>query len=254
MCFDSLPLAQKFYANYAKKVGFVTKVRNTNFDKTKKKSKIPINQAIHCTRESYRESWVKAATRANRIIATRCRTRMYVMLDREKESWIVSRLKLRYSHPCSTKKAVHYHEYRELTMHAKCVRCVGTAPRGDHHYQCKAMAGAIRKVLSDTVHQWCIWHILKKSQFKLKGYTRYRELNAKMNHIVWNSPSANSFKNFMPIDESSTGIERQFQREYTSNKFRDVQLELRKRADCIVRPTEQHGDSISIKVDEQKIV
>ncbi|KAL4316306.1 hypothetical protein AHAS_Ahas15G0271900 [Arachis hypogaea] len=46
---------------------------------------------------------------------------MYVMLDREKECWVVSRLELRHSHPCSAKKAVHYHEYRELTMHAKCV-------------------------------------------------------------------------------------------------------------------------------------
>ncbi|RYR59689.1 hypothetical protein Ahy_A05g025612 [Arachis hypogaea] len=45
------------------------------------------------------------------------------------------------------------------------------------------MAGAIRKVLPGTVHRWCIWHIMKKSQFKFGGYTRYGELNAKMNHI-----------------------------------------------------------------------
>ncbi|XP_052118927.1 protein FAR-RED IMPAIRED RESPONSE 1-like [Arachis duranensis] len=121
MIFDSLHLAQEFYANYAKKVGFVTKVRNTNFDKTRKKSKIPVNQFLHCTREGYQESRVKAATRENRITATICRTRMYVMLDREKECWVVSRLKLRHSYPYSAKKDVHYHEYRELTMHAKCI-------------------------------------------------------------------------------------------------------------------------------------
>ncbi|XP_025670217.1 protein FAR1-RELATED SEQUENCE 5-like [Arachis hypogaea] len=121
MSFGSLPLAQKFYANYAKKVGFVTKIRNTNFDKTRKKSKIPVNQSIYSTREGYRESRVNAATRANRITAMRCRERMYVMLDKEKESWVVSRLELRHSHRCSAKKAVHYHEYRELTMHVKCV-------------------------------------------------------------------------------------------------------------------------------------
>ncbi|XP_015931863.1 protein FAR-RED IMPAIRED RESPONSE 1-like [Arachis duranensis] len=105
----------------AKKVGFVTKVRNTNFDKMQKESKIPVNQFLHCTREGYRESRVKAATRTNRITATRCRVRMYVMLDREKECWVVYRLELRHSHPCLAKKAVRYHEYRELTMHAKCV-------------------------------------------------------------------------------------------------------------------------------------
>ncbi|KAL4381732.1 hypothetical protein AHAS_Ahas04G0162900 [Arachis hypogaea] len=88
MYFDLLSMAKKFYA---KKVGFVTKVRNMNFDKTRKESKIPINQSIHCMREGYRESRVKAATWTNRITATRCRVKMYVMLDREKESWIVSR-------------------------------------------------------------------------------------------------------------------------------------------------------------------
>ncbi|RYR42945.1 hypothetical protein Ahy_A08g039375 [Arachis hypogaea] len=46
---------------------------------------------------------------------------MYVMLDNEKESWVVSRLKLRHSHPYLAKKVVHYYEYRELTMHVKCV-------------------------------------------------------------------------------------------------------------------------------------
>ncbi|RYQ96545.1 hypothetical protein Ahy_B08g092333 [Arachis hypogaea] len=258
---------------------------------------------------------------------------MYVMLDNENECWVVSRLELRHSHPCSAEKAVHYHEYRELTMHAKCVitdndeagirpnktylalanevggsanldfseknvrnyitrnlrcsddnedfqgmmnyfvqmkeinpnffyamdvddankfrsalwvdaRCTAsyeyygdvvsfdtTYRRNRHgllfasfvginHHgkstllgcsllgskeissfewgiitdQCKAMTGAIRNVLPDTVHRWCIWHIMKKSQFKLGGYARYGELNAMMNHIVWNSPSTESFE------------------------------------------------------------
>ncbi|RYR68064.1 hypothetical protein Ahy_A03g014525 [Arachis hypogaea] len=119
---DELELRhEEFYANYAKKLGVVTKVRNTNFDKTRKDAKIHVNQSLHCTQESYRESRVKAATRSNRITATRCKARMYVILDREKECWVVSRVELRHSHPYSAKKAVHYHEYMELTMHAKCV-------------------------------------------------------------------------------------------------------------------------------------
>ncbi|RYR08295.1 hypothetical protein Ahy_B05g075902 [Arachis hypogaea] len=72
-----------------------------NFDKIRKDSKIRVNQSIHCNREGYRESRVKASTGANRITGTR--------------------LELGYSHPCSVKKSVHYHEYRELTLHAKCV-------------------------------------------------------------------------------------------------------------------------------------
>ncbi|RYQ95153.1 hypothetical protein Ahy_B08g090207 [Arachis hypogaea] len=63
--FDSLQKAQEFYCNYAKKLGFVTRIRNTNFDKTRKESKIPINQSIHFSHEGYRESRVKAATRNN---------------------------------------------------------------------------------------------------------------------------------------------------------------------------------------------
>ncbi|RYR13093.1 hypothetical protein Ahy_B04g070268 isoform C [Arachis hypogaea] len=43
------------------------------------------------------------------------------MLDREKECWVVSIVELKHSHPCSAEKVIHYHEYRELTMHAKCV-------------------------------------------------------------------------------------------------------------------------------------
>ncbi|RYQ85462.1 hypothetical protein Ahy_B10g105026 [Arachis hypogaea] len=234
MSFGSLPLTQKFYANYAKKVGFVTKIRNTNFDKTWKESKIPVNQSIYCMREGYRESRVNAATRANRITATRCRARMYVMLDKEKESWVVSRLEWRHSHPCSAKKAVHYHEYRELTMHAKCVITnndeAGIRPNktylalanevgrhslpfaffvGVNHHGKSTLLGCallgseeipsfewvfMQWVLPDTVHRWCIWHIMKKSQFKLGGYARYGELNAMMKHIVWNSPLTESFK------------------------------------------------------------
>ncbi|KAL4337138.1 hypothetical protein AHAS_Ahas12G0080200 [Arachis hypogaea] len=308
--FGSLSLAQKFYENYAKKVGFVTKIRNTNFDKTLKESKIPVNQSIQCTREGYRESRVNVATWTNRITATRCRARMYVMLDKEKESWVVSRLELRHSHPCLAKKAVHYHEYRELAMHAKCVitdndeasikpnktylalanevggssnlsfseknvrnyitrklRCADDNAdfKGMMNYfvrmkeinpnffyaidvddankfrsalrvdvRCKASYEYYGDVVSfDTTYrrnrhglpfaffvgvnhhgkstllgcallgrekipsfEWVFtqWHIMKKSQFKLKGYARCGELNVKMNHIVWNFPSADSFE------------------------------------------------------------
>ncbi|XP_057755525.1 protein FAR1-RELATED SEQUENCE 5-like [Arachis stenosperma] len=50
----------------------------------------------------------------------------------------------------------------------------------------------------------------------------------------------------------STGIERQFQQEYTSSMFRSLQVEVRKKTDCVVRSIEQKGDTISIAVDEQK--
>ncbi|XP_072076584.1 protein FAR1-RELATED SEQUENCE 5-like [Arachis hypogaea] len=86
--FDSLQRAQEFYSNYSKKVGFVTRIRNTNFDKTRKELKVPINQSIHCSREGYRESRVKAAMRVKRITTAGCKERMYVMLDRHNDNWL----------------------------------------------------------------------------------------------------------------------------------------------------------------------
>ncbi|XP_072078114.1 protein FAR-RED IMPAIRED RESPONSE 1-like [Arachis hypogaea] len=231
---------------------------------------------------------------------------MYVMLDREKESWIAARLELRHSHPCSAEKAVHYLEYRELTMHAKCVITdndeAGIRPNKTYlslanevggssnlsflekdvrnyitrilrcaddnadfkemmNYfvrmkeinpnffyaidvddankfrsalwvdaRCRASYEYYRDVVSfDTTYRrnrhglpvasfvsvnhhekstlpGCAllgseeipsfeWEFTQcKAQFKLGGYVRYEELNAKMNHIVYNSPSADSFE------------------------------------------------------------
>ncbi|RYR16125.1 hypothetical protein Ahy_B04g073070 isoform M [Arachis hypogaea] len=352
--FVSLQRAQEFYANYAKKVGFVTRIRNTNFDKTRKDSKIPVNQSLHCSREGYRESRVKAATRVKRITTAGCKARMYVMLDRQKDNWMVSKLELKHTHPCSAKQAVHYTEYKELTMHAKCViqnndeagirpnktylaltnevggssnlgysekdernfitsnlrcadenadvkemisyfmrmkdinpnffyavdvdevnqfksalwvdtrcrasyeyygdvvsfdttyrrnkyvcvfclhglpfasfvgvnhhgkstllrctlmgneeiccfewvfkqwlRCMGSSPQAIITGQCKSMFGAIKNVLPDTHHRWCIWYIMKKIPHKLGGYARYKEIDDRMHGTVWNARSVKSFK------------------------------------------------------------
>ncbi|RYQ88597.1 protein FAR1-RELATED SEQUENCE 6-like [Arachis ipaensis] len=72
-------------------------------------------------RDGFRVSRVKASTRKNRISAAGCKARIYVKFDKETQDWFFFKVKLSHSHPCSAKKAVHYHEYRKLTMHAKCV-------------------------------------------------------------------------------------------------------------------------------------
>ncbi|XP_020966746.1 protein FAR1-RELATED SEQUENCE 5-like [Arachis ipaensis] len=317
--FVSLQRAQEFYTNYAKKVGFVTRIRNTNFDKTRKDSKIPVNQSLHCSHEGYRESRAKATTRVKRITTAGYKARMYVMLDRQKDNWMVSKLELKHTHPCSAKQAVHYTEYMELTMHAKCViqnndeagiwpnktylalanevggssnlgysekdvrnfitsnlrfdvdeanqfksalwvdarcrasyeyyvdlvsfdttycrnkhglpfasfvgvnhhgkstllgcalmgneeiccfewvfkqwlRCMGSPPQAIITDQCKSMFGAIKNVLPDTRHRWCIWHIMKKIPHKLGGYARYKEIDDRMHGTVWNARSVESFE------------------------------------------------------------
>ncbi|XP_020967455.1 protein FAR1-RELATED SEQUENCE 5-like [Arachis ipaensis] len=111
-------MAHDFYVTYAKKAGFATKIRTTTFDKI---TKAPINQAIHCNRDGIRESRVKAPTRKNTISAAGCKARIYVKFDKAVQDWVLFKVDLTHSHPCSPRKAVHYHEYRQLTMHAKCV-------------------------------------------------------------------------------------------------------------------------------------
>ncbi|RYR26679.1 hypothetical protein Ahy_B02g060962 [Arachis hypogaea] len=344
MWFEHLKLAQDFYATYAKKVGFTSKIRAINFDRMTKQ---PINQSIHCNREGFRASRVKAPIRKNTMAGVGCRARIYAKFDREKHDWVLLKVELNHSHPCSTRKAVHYHENRELTMHAKCIievndeagirpnktfpalanevggpsnlgfsekdvrnyissrlrstnvnadvkemlnyfmrmkelnpnyfyavninednkftsavwvdarcwasyeyygevvsfdttystnrhglpfaafigvnhhgkstllgcallgseeipsfewvftqwlECMGTAPKGIITDQCKSMFGAIKKVLPSTRHRWCIWHITQKIHNKLGGYSRFKELNAELKHIIWNSKLVEDFE------------------------------------------------------------
>ncbi|RYR02445.1 hypothetical protein Ahy_B06g081237 [Arachis hypogaea] len=309
-------------------------------------TKQPINQSIHCNREGFQGSRVKVPTRKNTIAAVECRARIYAKFDREKHNWVLLKVELNHSHPCSTKKAVHYHKNRELTMHAKCIievndeagiqpnktflalanevggpsnlgfsekdvrnyissrlrstnvnadvkemlnyfmrmkelnpnyfyavnvdddyklmsavwvdarckasyeyygdvvsfdttystnrhglpfaafigvftqwlKCMRIARKGIITDQCKSMFGAIKKVLPNTRHRWCIWHITKKIQNKLGGYARFKELNAELNHIIWNSQSVEDFEDYWAefIDEFNLHHNR-----WLSNLFED---------------------------------
>ncbi|XP_020979227.1 protein FAR-RED IMPAIRED RESPONSE 1-like [Arachis ipaensis] len=118
MRFAQLQMAHDFYVSYAKKAGFATKIRTTTFDKI---TKAPINHAIHCNHDGIRESRVKAPTRKNTISAAGCKARIYVKFDKDVQDWVLFKVDLTHSHPCSPRKALHYHEYRQLIMHSKCV-------------------------------------------------------------------------------------------------------------------------------------
>ncbi|RYR21284.1 hypothetical protein Ahy_B03g066576 [Arachis hypogaea] len=60
-------------------------------------------------------------------------------------------------------------------------------------------------------------------------------------------------KRVVPCSSSST-IERQFQHEYTTSKFRQVQHEFSKRGDCLVRGVTQEGDLFRVTVNEQYLL
>ncbi|KAL4275616.1 hypothetical protein AHAS_Ahas20G0125000 [Arachis hypogaea] len=53
---------------------------------------------------------------------------------------------------------------------------------------------------------------------------------------------------------SNPAIERQFQHEYISDMFREVQTEFGKNGDCTIRAFAQEGDSVYVKVKEEKLV
>ncbi|RYQ95324.1 hypothetical protein Ahy_B08g090508 [Arachis hypogaea] len=117
MRFVQLWMTHDFYVTYAKKVGFATKIRMTTYDNI---TKAPLNQAIHCNRDGYHGSCVKAPMRKNTISAAGCKARIYVKFDKDMQDWVLFKVDLMHSHPCSARKVVHYHEYRQLTIHAKC--------------------------------------------------------------------------------------------------------------------------------------
>ncbi|KAL4356039.1 hypothetical protein AHAS_Ahas09G0046800 [Arachis hypogaea] len=51
-----------------------------------------------------------------------------------------------------------------------------------------------------------------------------------------------------------SAIERQFQKEYTNEMFRDVQTEFSKKADCTIRAVDEQGKSARVKVEEEILV
>ncbi|KAL4300758.1 hypothetical protein AHAS_Ahas17G0232900 [Arachis hypogaea] len=60
-------------------------------------------------------------------------------------------------------------------------------------------------------------------------------------------------KGVVPCSSSST-IERQFQREYTTFKFREVQQEFKKKGDCLVCGVTQDGDLFCVTVNEKYLL
>ncbi|MED6147297.1 hypothetical protein PIB30_042904 [Stylosanthes scabra] len=73
MLFGSLEEARKFYADYARRVGFSTKIRNTN--RSKKSNQI-LNQLLSCNREGKRRSDVPVSEKTNAIYAANCPARI----------------------------------------------------------------------------------------------------------------------------------------------------------------------------------
>ncbi|XP_025703892.1 protein FAR1-RELATED SEQUENCE 5-like [Arachis hypogaea] len=203
--FVSLQWAQEFYSNYARKVGFVTRSRNNNVDKTNKKSRIPINQSIHYSHEV-------DVDEANKFksalwVDARCRTSYEYYGDMVSFDTTYSRNK--HGLLFASFIGVNHHgkstllgctllgneEIRSIEwIFKQWLQCMGTPPKAIIVDQCKFMLGASRNVLPNTHHQWCIWHLMKKIPHKLGGYARYRKIDARIHGNVWNARFVESFE------------------------------------------------------------
>ncbi|KAL2900898.1 Protein FAR1-RELATED SEQUENCE 5 [Bienertia sinuspersici] len=76
------------------------------------------------------------------------------------------------------------------------ISCMGgKAPSGILTDQDAAMKKAIAKVMPNTRHRWCLWHILNKLPLKLGGYDKYHEIKQALLHAIYDSYTVEEFEN-----------------------------------------------------------
>ncbi|MED6159866.1 hypothetical protein PIB30_046157 [Stylosanthes scabra] len=97
MTFHTLEDASAFYKEYAKRVGFSTKIRNTNRCKETKEIK---NQLITCNREGKWTSEIPCVEKSNPTCGANCPTRIYVHIVKKTLRWCISKVVLNHLHPC----------------------------------------------------------------------------------------------------------------------------------------------------------
>ncbi|XP_056697537.1 protein FAR1-RELATED SEQUENCE 5-like [Spinacia oleracea] len=56
------------------------------------------------------------------------------------------------------------------------------------------MRKALREVMSDVRHRWCLWHILTKFSHKLGKYNDYELFKVELHNVIYNSLTQNEFE------------------------------------------------------------
>ncbi|RYR10054.1 hypothetical protein Ahy_B05g078520 [Arachis hypogaea] len=192
MCFGTLENARAYYYRYAARTGFVVKIRTTGWE-TRNDQRVVVNQALHCNRDGYRTSRVKAPKRRKTVVSTNCKTRCYLALDKITGQWRISRIEVSHSHPLNPKLSGMFSANRQLNLHVKDL-IQQNDQAGIRPNQSLQMRSALETTLPHTRHRWCIWHILNKIPNKLVGYRRFNQLNTCMKRIVFEFKSKDSFE------------------------------------------------------------
>ncbi|MED6135084.1 hypothetical protein PIB30_117586 [Stylosanthes scabra] len=118
MTFLTIEEANDFYKEYAKQAGFATKIRNSNKNKDTGAIK---NQLIMCSREGKRRSNLPEVEKTNPMSPTDCPARIYVHIKKNTRLFMISKVVLEHSHPCSTHQAQMLPQHRQLRMHVRRV-------------------------------------------------------------------------------------------------------------------------------------
>ncbi|QHN76583.1 Protein FAR-RED ELONGATED HYPOCOTYL [Arachis hypogaea] len=235
MTFTTLEDAGKFYRNYAKAAGLSTRVWCTN----RKGNEIK-NQLITCSREGKWKSEISPTEKTNLIAGLNCPARIYIHTLKDVGAWIISKVVLDHSHPCCLSKAEMLKQHRKLSMSIRRTienneeadlyehRHIWVPIYLDHHF----WVGMRSTQRSESMHSFFNKYITWNSsliQF-IKQYDNYLGSREQAER----ESDAADFHTVIPCATKSS-IEAQFQDAYTHAKFREVQAQLRGKANCITR-------------------
>ncbi|RYR24671.1 hypothetical protein Ahy_B02g058186 [Arachis hypogaea] len=233
MTFTTLEDAGKFYRNYAKATGFSTRVRCTN----RKGNEIK-NQLITCSREGKWKSKISPTEKTNPTAGLNCPARIYIHTLKDVGAWIISKVVLDHSHPCCPSKAEMLKQHRKLSMSIR--RTIENNEeagiRPSKTYQSfVAAAGGHRELnfIEKDVRNYITREVRNElERFSAEFWSCGQQVAFR--EQAERESDAADFHTVIPCATKSS-IEAQFQDAYTHAKFRKVQAQFRRKANCITR-------------------
>ncbi|XP_015939167.1 protein FAR1-RELATED SEQUENCE 5-like [Arachis duranensis] len=129
MCFDTLEDVCAYYYRYAARTGFVVKIRTTGWE-TRNDQRVVVNQVLHCNRDGYRTSRVKAPKRRKMMASTNCKVRCYLALDKMTGQWKIFRVEVSHSHPLNPKLSGMFSANCQLSIPSKTYQALANAAGG----------------------------------------------------------------------------------------------------------------------------
>ncbi|XP_073121051.1 protein FAR1-RELATED SEQUENCE 5-like [Henckelia pumila] len=186
MEFASLEEAFSFYNQYAQESGFSARISNSKKNKTNEvvwKKNVCFKEGH--TDETRSNKQVKCdqpkKERARGEFRTGCKSKISVVKNQTGNNWVVSTFMESHNHPLSTPS-----KFIEAMSKDK--------PNIIITDQDPAMTKAIAQVFPQTVHRYCLWHILNKFTDKLDPIN-FRDHYRSIKNVIANSIAPDEFEN-----------------------------------------------------------